>query len=130
MKLIATLIFLLSANAEAVTYIQPTIPGTNARDLTSPGTAIDDDQIYSTIPGSTARDLTRGGYKRQGSTWVPTLPASRARDFSRPSYRAYGDDDRMVVPVTVDDTEEQESPRRRDDFQMPCPPVAMEMGDC
>lgn len=103
MRYLAPLFLLFALNAEARTYIQPTIPGTNARDFSEPGTVIDDDQIYSTIPGTNARDLTRGGYKRQGSQWVPTLPASRARDYSRRSYRAYGDDGRMVVPVEVED---------------------------
>ena len=65
---------LLVANVNAITYIHPSIPGTDSDDGFAGGMAIDGDRIYPTISLSGAEDPTRSGYVREGNEWVETLP--------------------------------------------------------
>lgn len=51
----------------AVTYIHPTIPGTNADDPGQGGMAIDGHRAYPTISLSGAEDPTQSGYVREGN---------------------------------------------------------------
>lgn len=97
---------LLPGNSLGVTYVRPTIPGTNADSLVKPGMAVDGDRIYQTLPGSDAEDLTKPGYVREGNTWVQTLPSSTARKAKGNSYNVYGTGGRMVVPAPIDDDDD------------------------
>ena len=136
MKPITSLLFvpmlLVSLAADAVTYIHPTIPGTDSDDGFAGGMAIDGDRIYPTISLSGAEDPTRSGYVREGNEWVETLPMTPARKFGGRRFNVTGSDGRRVVPMPVSRRYEEDDSSRRDmdDIRMPCPPKMEELGNC
>lgn len=107
-------VFLLcsATQVDAVTYIHPTIPGTDSDDGFAGGMAIDGDRIYPTISLSGAEDPTRSGYVREGNEWVETLPMSTARKFGGRRFNITGSDGRMVVPMPAER-------HQREDFRFP-----------
>ncbi len=123
---------LLVTNVNAVTYIHPTIPGTDSDDPGQGGMAIDGDRIYPTISLSGAEDPNRTGYVREGNEWVETLPMTTARKPNGRRYNVSGGDGRRVVPMPVSSRyDEDDSPRHdMDDIRMPCPPKMAELGNC
>ena len=127
-------VFLLcsATQVDAVTYIHPTIPGTDSDDGFAGGMAIDGDRIYPTISLSGAEDPTRSGYVREGNEWVETLPMTTARKANGRRYNVYGGDGRRVVPMPVSSRyDEDDSPRHEmDEIRMPCPPKMAELGNC
>jgi hypothetical protein len=123
---------LLPGNSLAVTYVRPTIPGTNADSLVKPGMAVDGDRIYQTLPGSDAEDLTKPGYVREGNTWVQTLPSTPARKAKGHNYNVYGTGGKMVVPAPIEDEDDDDRESRVlfGSLPTPCPPAVVEIGDC
>jgi hypothetical protein len=123
---------LVSLAADAVTYIHPTIPGTDSDDPDQGGMAIDGDRIYPTISLSGAEDPSRTGYVRDGDEWVETWPMSTARKAHGRRYNVSGGDGRRVVPMPVSRRYEEDDSSRRDmdDIRMPCPPKMEELGNC
>lgn len=109
---ILLLALLFAAEAHAVTYIRPTIPGTDATSYTRPGMAIDGDRMYQTYPGTDAENVTAPGYVREGNTWVETLPSTTARKAKGRNFNVSGSDGRMFVPAPIDEDE----PHDRDDL--------------
>ena len=129
---IAMALVLVSLESDAVTYIHPTIPGTDSDDPGQGGMAIDGDRIYPTISLSGAEDPNRTGYVREGNEWVETLPMTTARKPNGRRYNVSGGDGRRVVPMPVSSRyDEDDSPRHdMDDIRMPCPPKMAELGNC
>lgn len=121
---------LLPGNSLAVTYLRPTIPGTNADSLVKPGMAVDGDRIYQTLPGSDAEDLTKPGYVREGNTWVQTLPSTTARKAKGHNYNVYGIGGGMVVPAPIEYDDDRDSGPELHSLPLPCPPAVVAMGDC
>lgn len=76
--------------------VYPTIPGTNLRDFTRPGTIYENDGhgrivVQPTEPGMSIPSFSEPGaiveQDGSGRTVVyPTYPGSRLRDFSQPGY--------------------------------------------
>ena len=49
----------ITLNANAATYLQPTIPGTDSRDFSQSATVIDDNgKLYSTMPATSPGAVT------------------------------------------------------------------------
>ena len=129
---IAMALVFMSLESGAVTYVHPTIPGTDSDDGFAGGMAIDGDRIYPTISLSGAEDPTRSGYVREGNEWVETLPMTTARKFGGRRFNVTGSDGRRIVPMPVSRRYEEDDSSRRDmdDIRMPCPPKMEELGNC
>lgn len=131
MKILALLALTFSMDAYSVTYVRPTIPGTNADSLVKPGMAVDGDRIYQTLPGSDAEDLTKPGYVREGNTWVQTLPSTTARKAKGHNYNVYSTSGRVVVPAPIEDEDDdRESSSSFRSLPTPCPPAMARIGEC
>ena len=79
---IALICAVVSLNAVADKYINPTIPGTDIRDYGKGGYKIDDKGNWTpTIRGTEIQDFSRGGYKKEGNQLIPTLPGTDIQDF-------------------------------------------------
>lgn len=75
-QIIATVLAVLSINANADVVVRPTYPGTNIPNQMAPAIVEDRGTIYESYPATTIRDYSKPAYVREGNTVYETFPGT------------------------------------------------------